>query len=443
MGKKNANVWLFIAKMALFAIVLVIFFIGQNIFYEQTLFYFWGNNIILLLYAANLYFTCKIYQGFRFGSIDINEIILSWILCLIVTNALGYLQLSLLQSMLLPVEGFLAVLAAQIILVSPLTIIVDKLYYRLNPAHEAVIIYGKEEKSREYSSIIEKHRKKFNVGSILSQDETMEALIDGIEGSESVFLLDVDETKLSGLLEHCFLHNKRIYILPTFSGVLLNSAEISWISNTPMFFPKSPAMDPVAQFAKRCMDVLLSLLAIILLSWLMIIIWAAILLYDRKPAIYKQTRATKNGKLFTLYKFRSMRPDAEYDEIPRLAARDDDRVTPIGRFIRKTRLDEIPQFFNVLAGTMSLVGPRPERPEIAKQYEEIYPNFSLRTKVKAGITGLAQVYGKYGTIPEEKLCLDILYIEKFSIWQDVKLLLQTVKVVFLPNSAEGITSDDE
>jgi lipopolysaccharide/colanic/teichoic acid biosynthesis glycosyltransferase len=216
---------------------------------------------------------------------------------------------------------------------------------------------------------------------------------------------------------------------------------LSWISNTPVFLPKSPEPDMGTRFAKRVMDVLLSLLAILLFSWVMIIIWMVIWLYDRHPAIYKQTRVTMDGKHFTILKFRSMRPNAEDDGIPRLASKDDVRVTPFGRFIRKTRLDELPQLFNVLSGAMSIVGPRPERPEIIQQYEELHPNFSFRTKVKAGITGFAQIYGKYNTAPEDKLLLDIMYIEQLSIWQDVILILQTIKAMFTSSSTEGIAKD--
>ena len=441
MNKKAGNTWLFIAKAALFFIILYAFYVGQIIFYAQTRFYFWGNNIVLMLYAINLFFTSKTYRGFHFGSIDWQEGILSWALCLIITNGLQYFLLSLLESMMLPVVGFLLILAAQLVLVAPLTYLIDKLYYYLHPAQNAIIIYGKEEKAREYRAIIEKHRKKFKISRTLSQGEPLEALLRRIEEAESVFFLDVDEKNSERLLEFCFRHDKRTYILPTFSGVLLNTAEISWISNTPLFLPKSPAIDPVPLFVKRCMDVLFSMLAIILLSWLMLFTWAAIRLYDRGPAIFKQVRVTKGGKLFTLYKFRSMRQDAEADGVPRLSTQGDDRITPVGKLIRKTRIDELPQFFNVLFGAMSLVGPRPERPEIAKQYEEIYPNFSFRTKVKAGLTGYAQIYGKYNTAPDEKLFLDIMYIEKFSIWQDVKLILQTLKVVFIPSSTEGVSEE--
>jgi exopolysaccharide biosynthesis polyprenyl glycosylphosphotransferase len=426
------------AKTIQFFAVLAIFFIGQNIFYEQTLFYYWGNYIVLLLYTAYFYFLCRIYQAFKFGSLNTVEIILSWIFCLVVTNILEYFMLSLLESRLLPVAGFLAILAAQLIIIIPLTVFNDKLYYRLNPVQKTIIIYGIEEKAREYQRIIEKNRKKFRISQVVSQNESIGTLHRLIEESDSVFFLDLAGKNLEKLLQHCFIHNKRTYILPTFLGVLLNMAEISWITDSPMFLPKRPEPDLGTRFIKRCIDIVISLLLIVTLSWLMIITWLMIILYDRRRAIYKQVRITRGGKLFTLYKFRSMRPDAENDGIPRLTTNDDKRITPIGKFIRRTRIDELPQLFNVLGGAMSLVGPRPERPEIAKQYEEIYPDFSLRTKVKAGITGFAQIHGRYNTAPDEKLFLDIMYIERFSIWQDIKLLLQTITVLFKPKSTEGI-----
>ena len=441
MVRKTGNIWISTAKIVLFFVVLAIFFAGQRIFYTETVFYFWGNYIILLLYAANIYFTCRLYNGFNIGNADLQEIIISWILCLIISNILQYLILSLLVSRMLPVAGTLAVLAAQLILVIPLTILIDKLYYRLNPAHKAIIIYGDAEKAHAYREIIEKHREKFEIDRIVPQDETTETMLQYLAEAESVFFLDIDEKIQEHLLEYCFRQNKRAYIMPTFIGVLLNTAGISWISDTPMFLPRSPELDTGMRLVKRCMDIIISLIFIVLSSWLMLLTCIAIRLYDRGPAIYKQVRVTKGGKQFTLYKFRSMRTDAEADGIPRLSTEKDERVTPIGRIIRKTRIDELPQFFNVLGGSMSIVGPRPERPEIARQYEEIYPEFSLRTKVKAGITGFAQIYGNYSSAPDEKLFLDIMYIETFSIWQDLKLIMQTLKVIFTSSSTEGIPDD--
>jgi exopolysaccharide biosynthesis polyprenyl glycosylphosphotransferase len=438
---KYGNIFLLAAKAFLLLIILGLFFLGQYHFYFETIYYFWGNIVLLLIYATFLYFTSRVYQGFNFGSLDLPEIILSWFFCLALANAMQYLMLSLIQYGLLPHRGIIVISIVQFLVIIPLSILIDKMYYKLHPAQVAIIIYGSEKKAREYQLLIKQHRKKYKVSRIVSQSEPIEALIRYVKNSEAVFFLDVEEKTREKLLEFCFKKNKRTYILPTFTGVLINTAGISWISNTPMFLPKSPEPDIGTRFIKRAMDIVISLIAIILTSWLMLIIWIVIRAYDNVPAIYKQTRLTRGGKHFTIYKFRSMRPDAEDDGVPRLTSQDDDRITPFGRFIRKTRLDELPQFFNVISGSMSVVGPRPERPEIAKDYEEVYPNFAFRTKVKAGITGFAQIYGQYNTAPDDKLLLDIMYIENLSIWQDVKLMLQTLKVVFKASSTEGVDKD--
>jgi lipopolysaccharide/colanic/teichoic acid biosynthesis glycosyltransferase len=160
--------------------------------------------------------------------------------------------------------------------------------------------------------------------------------------------------------------------------------------------------------------------------------------YDRGPVLYKQVRCTKDRKEFRIMKFRSMRVDAEKDGVARLAAKNDSRITPVGKFIRSCRIDELPQLFNILKGEMSFIGPRPERPEIIEQYLEEMPEFAYRTKVKAGLAGYAQVYGKYNTTPYDKLKLDLTYIENYTTWLDIKLMLLTLKVLFLPDSTEGI-----
>ena len=139
-----------------------------------------------------------------------------------------------------------------------------------------------------------------------------------------------------------------------------------------------------------------------------------------------------------IYKFRSMVVNAEGDGKARLAAENDKRITPVGQFIRKTRLDELPQLINVLKGEMSIVGPRPERPEIIAEYEKKIPEFSCRLKVKGGLTGYAQIYGKYNTTPYDKLKMDMMYIQNYSFLLDIKLILMTAKVIFMKESTEGV-----
>ena len=170
----------------------------------------------------------------------------------------------------------------------------------------------------------------------------------------------------------------------------------------------------------------------------MLVAGIAIRCYDGGPAFYRQVRCTKDKREFEIIKFRSMVVDSEKDGKARLAAENDDRITPIGKFIRATRIDELPQFFNILKGDMSFVGPRPERPEIIAEYEQEIPEFAYRTRVKAGLTGYAQVYGKYNTTNLDKLKLDLIYVERGSILLDLKLILLTIKVVFIKDSTEGL-----
>ena len=186
------------------------------------------------------------------------------------------------------------------------------------------------------------------------------------------------------------------------------------------------------------MDIVISLAGIILSSPIILITAIAIKIYDGGSVFFRQSRCTIDNKVYQIIKFRSMITDAEKDGVARLATENDDRITPIGHFIRKTRIDEIPQFFNVLKGDMSIVGPRPERPEIIAEYCEQFPEFMYRTKVKAGLTGYAQVFGKYNTTSYDKLKWDLMYIEKFSIWLDLKLIIMTIKIVFMKESTEGL-----
>ena len=185
------------------------------------------------------------------------------------------------------------------------------------------------------------------------------------------------------------------------------------------------------------MDIVLSLIAIVISSPVLLLIGLSIKLYDRGPVFYTQERLTRDGEVFRIIKFRSMRMDSER-EGAQLARKDDDRITPVGRIIRRTHFDELPQIFNILKGEMSFVGPRPEREIIAKEYEMVIPEFSFRLKVKAGLTGYAQIYGKYNTTPYDKLKLDLTYIENYSFWLDIKLMLMTFKIIFQKENTEGI-----
>ena len=218
-------------------------------------------------------------------------------------------------------------------------------------------------------------------------------------------------------------------------------AEELHVFDSPMLLTREYSLTMEQRFIKRCIDIVFSLLLLIVTSPFMLVTAIAIKLYDGGPVLYKQVRCTMNQRQFSIMKFRSMRTDAERDGVARLAQKNDNRITPIGKIIRKCRIDELPQLLNILKGDMSFIGPRPERPEIIAQYVEVMPEFVFRMKVKAGLAGFAQVYGKYNTSPYDKLKLDLTYIENYSVWLDVKLMMLTLKIIFWPDSTEGVEAE--
>jgi lipopolysaccharide/colanic/teichoic acid biosynthesis glycosyltransferase len=218
---------------------------------------------------------------------------------------------------------------------------------------------------------------------------------------------------------------------------MIMSSEKIHMFDTPLLLFRNCGLTVEQQVIKRIFDIICSVLMFIVLSPLFLLIAILIKCYDGGPVLYKQERLTKDGKIFMVYKFRSMRVDSEQHGA-RLAMKGDSRVTPVGKVLRNIHFDELPQLFNIIKGDMSLVGPRPERPEIAAQYTKEIPEFSYRLKVKAGLTGYAQVYGKYNTTPYDKLKLDMTYIENYSFVLDLQLIATTIKILFQKENTEGV-----
>ena len=268
----------------------------------------------------------------------------------------------------------------------------------------------------------------------------LEAIEQMIPKYDAVVICDVPASIRNPILKYCYGERKRVYMTPKISDILVRSAEDINLFDTPLIMSRNGKITIEQALFKRAMDIGFAGAACILTLPLMAATALAIKLQDGGPAVYKQKRLTIEGRKFYVYKFRSMRVDAEKDGVARLACDGDSRVTPVGQFIRKVRLDELPQLFNILKGDMSIVGPRPERPEIARQYEAEIPEFRYRLRVKAGLTGYAQIFGKYNTTPYDKLKLDLHYIQNYSLMLDVKLIIQTVKILFMRESTEGIAA---
>ena len=279
---------------------------------------------------------------------------------------------------------------------------------------------------------------KFSIQGALDLSEGVDYILEKISQADAVFLCGLHSSDRNVVLKYCIDRGIQVYIRPKIGDLLISGSSQMQLMNMPILHCGRNRTSMLYQCIKRLMDIVMSGLTLLVISPVMLLVAIAIRCYDGGPAFYKQIRLTKDGRQFEILKFRSMCVDAEKDGVARLATEGDARITPIGRFIRKVRLDELPQLINILKGDMSIVGPRPERPEIAAQYEEDMPEFSLRLQVKAGLTGYAQVYGKYNTRPYDKLQMDLLYVANQSILLDLKIIFVTVKVLFMPESTQGI-----
>ena len=254
-----------------------------------------------------------------------------------------------------------------------------------------------------------------------------------------MFLSGVRSHDRNIILKYCVERGIEVYVIPRVGDILMSSARRVHMLHLPVLLVTRFNPTPEYILIKRLFDIVVSLLALLITSPIFLVTAIAIKLNDGGPVLYKQIRLTKDRKPFKMLKFRSMRVDAEPDGVARLSmGENDDRITSVGRFIRRVRIDEIPQFINILMGDMSIVGPRPERPEIAEEYERELPEFSLRLQAKAGLTGYAQVYGKYNSTPYDKLQMDLTYIASAGFVEDLRIMFATLKILFLPDSTEGV-----
>jgi exopolysaccharide biosynthesis polyprenyl glycosylphosphotransferase len=253
---------------------------------------------------------------------------------------------------------------------------------------------------------------------------------------------DIDLNLKKEIVDKCLTGRKSIYIIPDIYEVALLNSKLSKADDIPMLKVKKLGLTFEQKLLKRVLDVTLSILALILASPVMLIIAVLIKKQDGGNVFYKQERVTEDEKTFDVLKFRTMVMNAEKLSGPVFAGEDDPRITKLGRFMRSTRIDELPQIINILKGEMSWVGPRPERPFFVEQFKNEIPDYKYRTTVKAGLTGLAQVWGKYSTTPEDKVRYDIIYIKNYSILLDLKLILQTIKIMFIKESSAGLANEE-
>lgn len=441
MDKVKYRTALRVVKLINVAGMTALFGICWYCFYADNIrspYYNKGNWVVIAIFGGLYLLYGRVYDAFKVSLYRISEMTYSQTLSVLLSNLVMYVVIWLLNKVVPPVWPLLLCTMAQVLFSVAWSYIAHRWYFKIFPARRTAIIYDRRE---GMGQLIQEYglEKKFHVVTTVRVEDCLANQKKLLEGIEAIFLCGVHSHERNLILKYCVEQDIQVYMLPRIGDVLISSAKPMHLFHLPMLQVTRYEPAPEYLLIKRLFDIVVSGAALVVLSPVMLGFSIAIKAYDGGPVFYKQRRLTKDGKTFMVHKFRSMRVDAEKDGVARLSTGDrDDRVTPIGRFIRKVRIDELPQLLDILKGDMSLVGPRPERPEIAAQYEEKLPEFALRLQAKAGLTGYAQVYGKYNTTPYDKLQMDLMYIANPSFMEDLRIIFATIKILFMPESTEGV-----
>ncbi len=440
-NKENGKIALNTANLFIYEII----FLAVLMMCYVNYFFYYSNGylVFFLIYLILFVLFGRLFNAFAIGDTTTTDLFLSSSLTLVFSNILIYLILCLITLRIIPLWPILLMLGLQMAAAALLNYIENR-YIRNNfPPVRVVAIYGES----HYNLIGKLNNIRDLSISVVKttdlKDLDYDKLDELFEGTDGVVTLDVHHENKKKIFKACYERKMLIYDVPSITDMFLASSDILHIVDSPILKINKFGPSQLERVVKRIIDIIGSLILIILASPFMAAVAIAIKLQDGGDVFYKQVRLSKDEKEFKIIKFRSMVMNAEKNTGVVLAKENDDRITPVGKFIRKTRLDELPQLINILNGEMSFVGPRPERPEIYNQICKTMPEFRYRLVVKAGLTGYAQVYGKYNTSLRDKLLLDLYYIENYSIIDDIKLILLTLKIIFNKDATEGVKEDGE
>lgn len=414
-------------------------------YYNKILeFPFWrkGNWLMMAVYAILLMFFSHTYGGYKIGFYKTWNVIYSQILSVFFVNAITYLQVALIDKRFHSVIFMGSVFLAEIVVIILWAIAAQAVYRQMFPQRKLLLVYG------EYSMYhlmykISSRRDKFRIRNVIHYNQGIEAIMEIAGNYDGVIIADIPAHERNQLLKRCYGLGIRTYTVPKISDVINRSSDDLNMFDTPLLLSRNEDLLAEQIVLKRLTDIVLSVIGLIVTAPFFLVIAALIKATDGGPVFYKQVRLTKDREKFEIYKFRTMIQNAEKDGKAVLAAEKDDRILPVGKFLRATRLDELPQLINILKGEMSFVGPRPERPELAEKIEKEIPEFAYRLKVKAGLTGYAQIYGKYNTTAYDKIKLDLMYIRNYTYFLDWKLILMTPKILLMKESTEGLKEDGD
>ncbi|MDE6666646.1 MAG: sugar transferase [Ruminococcus sp.] len=433
----------FVSAVFLLGILTGMFAVVWYKYYSESIvlpFYRRGNWVLIGIYCTLIVLFFKAYGGFKLGYLKKTDMLYSQLISMACVNTVAYFMISLIGRDFMAFLPILHLTFTDFGIIAIWTVLTAKLYFIIYPARKLIILYG----SKQAASLVLKMSQrvdKYMICESISVSEPTEKVKELITKYEGVIICDIPADQRNRYLKFCFEKSVRAYIAPKISDIIIRGGDDIRLFDTPLLLCRNYGLNFEQQFFKRIFDIVFSVIALVFLMPLMLVSALAVKLCDGGSVFYRQKRLTVGGREFYVYKFRSMIQDAEKNGIPRLASEDDDRITPVGKILRKFRIDELPQLFNILKGDMSVVGPRPERPELTEIYKQQMPEFEFRLKVKAGLTGYAQVTGVYDTSPYDKLKMDLMYIENYSFRMDLQIILMTVKTMLFPAKTNAETDE--
>ncbi len=401
-----------------------------------------GKYVLMGIYGIIFFAVVNNTDGFQFGNLRKFDLCLAQWVGIFITNFLTYFQHCLIQNHMITPMPIILLTVAEIFMAMVFIFLYNRIYHNTYAPHKMIMIFGTDE-AVGLKIKLDSRLDKYKIEKLISAEEDFSKICEEIVKYEAVILNDVPAQIRNDILKFCYENELRVYVVPKITDVILRGARNVSLFDTPIFLVKGTGLTITQKALKRLLDITLSLMAMILAAPIMLVVALAIKLEDGGPVFYRQKRVTRDSECFDILKFRSMIVNAEAsgESIP--ATGKDPRITKVGNIIRAIRIDELPQIFNILKGDMSIVGPRPERVEHVEQYTKEIPEFVYRLKVKGGLTGYAQIYGKYNTSAYDKLRLDLMYIENYSILLDLKLILTTIRVMFQKESTEGFEKQAE
>ncbi len=417
----------------------VIYYVMWELYYNQgpiPLFLGKGKYVLMGIYGVLAYLFFKNTDGFQFGDLRRTDLGLAQWIGIAITNFVTYFQLCLIANVMISPWPMIVLTVIDVFVTTFFVYFYVYIYRHTYAPRSMVMIFGTDA-ALSLKFKIDTRSDKYSLKKLIPVEVGLEKILEEIVKYDAVVINDLPATMRNDILKFCYEHELRAYVVPKITDVFIRGAKDVSLFDTPIFLVKGTGLTITQKAVKRMLDIVLCLIAMVPALPIMLIIALAIKIEDGGPVFYKQKRATLDGEEFDILKFRSMIVDAEKSGISIPATGKDPRITKVGNVIRALRVDELPQILNILKGDMSIVGPRPERIEHVEEYTKEIPEFKYRLKVKGGLTGYAQIYGKYNTSAYDKLRMDLLYIENYSLFLDIKLILTTIRIMFSKDSTEG------